>query len=124
MIIHFSTLHSCQFSESLGMADDAISDVQISASSQKDASHAASQGRLKKAGSWSPDENDVSPWLEIDLGDHCTRVTDVATQGGYADGNWVTRYKLQYSDDGLMFRDYREQGLCAYKVRKNCFAEW
>ena len=95
------------------MEDGAISDVQISASSQRDDNHAARQGRLnfvahsRKIGSWSPDKNDISQWLQIDLGDHYTRVTDVATQGGYANDNWVIKYKLQYSNDGMMFRDYR-----------------
>jgi len=37
----------------------------------------------------------------------------VATQGGsnyYGDDQWVTKYKLQYSDDGVSFQYYKEQG--------------
>ena len=67
----------CYFSEcqeALGMEDGAISDAQISASSQWDANHAAKQGRLHfqavsgKAGSWSAQFNDLNQWLQIDLG--------------------------------------------------------
>ena len=120
------TLHSCQFLEPLGMEDGAISDVQISVSSQRDANHAASKGRLnsRKVGSWSPDTDNVNQWLQIDLGDHDTRVTDVATQGGNAIDSWVTRYKLQYSDDGMMFTDYTERGQWTNKVREKSFTEW
>ena len=112
------------------MEDGAISDIQINASSQRDDNHAASQGRLNyvvrsnEGGPWSPDIDNVNQWLQIDLGDHHTRVTDVATQGGHAIHQWVTKYKLQYSDDGMMFTDYKERGQYAYKVRENSFTEW
>ena len=119
------TLHSSQFSEPLGMEDGAISDVQISASSQRDAGHAASKGRLNsgKVGSWSPYTDNALQWLQIDLGDHYTRATDVATQGGNATDNWVTKYKLQYSDDGIAFTDYTEREQCTSKVRENSCIE-
>ena len=118
------------------MEDGEISDVQISASSQRDDNHAACQGRLNfvahssKIGSWSPYTCNALQWMQIDLGDHHTRVTDVATQGGCyppkvdAIHQWVTKYKLQYSDDGIMFRDYKERRQYAYKVRENSFPEW
>jgi hypothetical protein len=44
-------------------------------------------------------------------------VTRVATQGrngGYT--QWVKRYKLQYSNDGVKFQYYREQRQTADKV--------
>ncbi|XP_020614679.1 MAM and LDL-receptor class A domain-containing protein 1-like [Orbicella faveolata] len=58
----------CQ--KDLGMENGEISDRQITASSQLDASHAATQGRLNlkatgnKAGSWSALSNDPSQWLQ------------------------------------------------------------
>ena len=111
------------------MEDGAISDIQINASSQRDDNHAASQGRLNsvvrsnEGGSWSPDIDNVNQWLQIDLGDHYTRVTDIATQGGNAIDKWVTKYKLQYSDDGMAFTDYTEQEQGASKVRENSCIE-
>ena len=105
------------------METGAISDAQISASSEWDANHAAKQGRLHfqavpgKAGSWSAKANNVNQWLQIDLGNQRTKVTRVATQGRNAYSQWVTKYKLQYSDDGVNFRYYREQGQTTDKVK-------
>ena len=100
-----------------------ISDAQISASSEWDANHAAIQGRLGfqavsgKAGSWSARANDGNQWLQIDLGNQHTKVTGVTTQGRNGYSQWVTKYKLQYSDDGVNFRYYREQGQTTDKVK-------
>ena len=104
------------------MESGAISDAQISASSQFDANHAAIQGRLHfqkspgKAGSWSARTNDVNQWLQIDLGNQASKVTRLATQGRNAFSQWVTKYKLQYSQDGVTFHYYREQPHTAPKV--------
>ena len=93
-----------------------ISDGQISASSQWDNNHAAIQGRLNfkagsgKRGGWSSKHNDVNQWLQIDLGDPNTDVTGLATQGRNAHSQWVTKYKMQYSVDGINFQYYVEQG--------------
>ena len=46
------------------MEKGAISDGQISASSQLDANHEASQGRLNLKGSWSAYANDAKQWLQ------------------------------------------------------------
>ena len=109
--------------DALGMANGAISDGQISASSQIDSSHAVTQARLHfkatagKAGSWSARSNDVNQWLQIDLGSRHNNVTRVATQGRNDSLEWVTKYKLQYSNDGVNFQYYREQGQTADKVK-------
>ena len=106
------------------MEDSAISDGQISASSQWDANHAAIQGRLHftagrgKAGAWSSRRNDVNQWLQVDLGSINTKLTAVATQGRNAWSQWVTKYVLQYSHDGLHFQYFREQGQSAKKVKQ------
>ena len=105
----------CQ--DPLGMENGAINDGQISASTQWDANHAAKQGRLNfqavpgKAGSWSARANDVNQWLQIDLGNPNTKVTGVASQGRNANGQRVTKYKLQYSHDGVNFQYYTEHGV-------------
>ncbi|KAL9983511.1 hypothetical protein ACROYT_G005695 [Oculina patagonica] len=96
----------------LGMSTGAISDGQITASSQWNSNHAAVQGRLfftrtgPKSGSWSSRKNDGNQWLQIDLGPRHTGVTGVATQGRSDYNQWVTQYRLQYSDDGVNFQDY------------------
>ena len=105
------------------MEDGKISDGQISASSQLDSSHAVIQARLHfkatadKAGSWSARSNNVNQWLQIDLGSRHTNVTRVATQGRNGNPQWVTKYKLQYSNDGVNFQYYGEQGQTADKVK-------
>ena len=107
----------------LGMENGEISDGQISASSQLDSSHAVIQARLHfkatagKAGSWSPRSNDVNQWLQIDLGSRQSNVTRVATQGRNGALQWVTKYKLQYSNDGVNFHYYKGQRQTAAKVK-------
>ena len=100
-----------------------ISDKQISASSQWDVNHAAIQGRLhfkptgSKQGAWSAGTNDANQWLQIRLGDMDMRVTGIATQGRNAADQWVTTYKLQYSNDGVAFTYFKEKRQTADKVR-------
>ena len=61
----------CQ--DALGMQNGAISNGQISASTEWDPNHAAIQARLHfkavpgKAGSWSAKHNNLDQWLQIDL---------------------------------------------------------
>ena len=100
----------------LGMESGAIANSQIRASSQYDSNHAPFQGRLRfqgttlRAGAWSAGRNDLFQWLQVDLGSQYTRVTRVATQGRNAHSQWVKRYRLLYSKDGLSFQYYRDQG--------------
>ena len=104
------------------MENNAIADEQISASSQLDANHATSKGRLQfqaasnNGGSWSALANDVNQWLQVDLGNHETMVTRVATQGSNAKDQWVTKYTLQFSYDGFKFQYYSEPGQNESKV--------
>ena len=104
------------------MENGAILDEQITASSQFNSDHAPFQGRLhfqettSKAGSWTAGTEDHLQWLQVDLGSQYTKVTRVATQGRNDFAQWVTKYKLTYSDDGVSFHYYREQGQTADKV--------
>ena len=97
------------------MESRAITDAQISASSQWDVYHAAVQGRLNflagggKQGGWSARTNDQNQWLQADLGNP-KKVTHFATQGRNAADQWVTSYKVEYSNDGASFQFYKEQG--------------
>ena len=104
------------------MESRAISDSQISASSQLDDNHSAKRARLNiklngtKKGGWSARILDRNQWLQIDLGSYTT-VTLVATQGRNGHQQWVTTFRLQYSNDGIIFHLYRERGDTSAKVR-------
>ena len=110
--MYFNKYLECQ--KDLGMENGEISDRQITASSQLDASRAAIRGRLNlkatgnKAASWSAVSNDPSPWLQVDLGSPNTKVTGVATQGRNYPPQWVAKYKLQFSNDGVIFQYYTD----------------
>ena len=107
-------LLACQ--EALGMENGAILDEQITASSQSNSNHAPFHGRLHFQKSWVAGTRDRHQWLQVDLDSQYTKVTRVATQGGNDAIYWVTKYKLTYSDDGVNFQYYKEQGQTAAKV--------
>ncbi|XP_073230154.1 lactadherin-like [Porites lutea] len=113
----FSVSYCNQCNDALGMESGTISDAQVKASTEWDNNHAAIQGRLHylakpgKAGSWSAKFNNLDQWLQIDLGSRYTKITGLATQGRNAYTQWVTKYKVQYSDDGVNFQYYSEQGV-------------
>jgi len=104
------------------MENHAISDVQIDASSEWGPAFPAFRGRLHTVdtadheGAWNPATADANQWLQVDLGILQTNVTRVATQGRNGYNHWVTMYNLQYSDDGVNFQYYMEQGQSVKKV--------
>ena len=110
------------------MANYAIPNEQVKASTEWDRNHAAIQGRLHlketagKVGSWTAFNSDVNQWLQVDLGSELTSVTGVASQGrnSLAFNQWVTKYKLQYSNSsgGVSFEFYMETGQSAAKVKQ------
>ena len=108
--------------KSLGMENQAISDAQLTASSQMDNTHSVGEARLhsksygNQGGGWVALKNDLNQWLQVDLGTF-TRVTRVATQGREGYDQWVTRYRLQYSDNGDTFHSFKEIGGNFAKVR-------
>ena len=111
-------LLECQ--QALGMRNNAISDGHISASSQYRDDHAPFHGRLgfkEGAGCWSAKTEDANQWLQVDLGSVYTKVTGVATQGRHSQSHWVTKYKIQYGDDGVNFESYTEKDQSADKVK-------
>ena len=101
------------------MESDSISDIQITASSEYNSHLAAENSRLHTGTTWSADTNDASQWLQIDMGVQYPTVTRVATQGSSAYSEWVTEYKLEFSNDGMTFQYYVEQGQITDKVRSN-----
>ena len=120
----------CQ--NALGMENGLISDEQLSASSRWNDFKGADRGRLHltevwdphlRAGAWIAETNDINQWLQIDvlgLNRNYVRVTGVATQGrdstAYGGVQCVKTYKLQYSNDGVNFQYYKENGQTTAKV--------
>ena len=107
---------------SLGMEKRFIKDAQITASSEYGTNNAAIQARLNykaaggKAGGWSAASNDANQWIQVALGSY-TKLTGIATQGRNASSQWVTKYYLQYSDDGTNFNYYIAPGQRSPKVK-------
>ena len=98
------------------MESGAIIDEQISLSSQEE--NEAKIVRLHHTGTtWIADRNDYNPWLQVDLRAQNTEVTRVATQGSHHHNKWVKKYKLQYSNYGVRFQNYAEQGQTISKVK-------
>ena len=110
------------------MQNGAISDAQITASSMVNAAHGSSRGRLHmrerflpfQTGAWAALVNDSNPWLQVDLRNQIRKVTRVATQGrnSFTVNQWVTKYKLKYSQDDVDFFYFREQGQREHKVKQ------
>ena len=100
-----------------------IKDAQITASSQWNGNFAAIQGRLNfkasggKQGGWSARSNNGNQWIQVALGSY-TKLTSIATQGRNAFNQWVSAYKLQYSEDGVNFYYYKVPGQSSPKVHK------
>ena len=105
------------------MENGAISDSQISASSEWNARYAVIYARLHLqasgsiAGAWVAGKSDANQWLQIDLIGQYRVITRVATQGRNNYDQWVTQYRLQYINCTLHFQDYREHGQEAAKVK-------
>ena len=105
----------------LGLESGCIKDAQVTASSEWDRNHAAIQGRLNfkagggKQGGWSAGKNNGNQWIQVALGSY-TKLTSIATQGRNAHSQWVTAYKLQYSEDGVNFYYYKVPGQSSPKV--------
>ena len=106
------------------MQSGAITDGQVTASSQFRNTHAAHYGRLhfqansSISGGWSAATSTANQWFQVDLGNSHMNITRVATQGrnGYPNIQAVSTYNLQYSNDGVNFQYYKEQGQITIKV--------
>ena len=102
------------------MENGAISDSQITASSENGLKWSAKNARLNypQGGAWAPKLN-PDEWLQIDFLNYRTSVTSVATQGRSI-GNitqWVSTYRLQYSNLEYYFKYFKEDGTNEAKVK-------
>lgn len=106
------------------MQNSAISDTQITASTELEIKWGPKRARLHiketsyYQGGWRPSTSDINQWLQIDLGTQKTKVTGVATQGGHSKvyKYWVQKYNLQYSETEDNFTYFEEQGQSLAKV--------
>lgn len=99
----------------LGMITGDIRDSQITASSSYSEWTQPFAGRLwntrrphgQTFGGWCATDWDRTPYLQIDFGQESV-ITAVATQGlDYPSGNWVKKYSLNYSCDGMNWETYQ-----------------
>ncbi|XP_072042888.1 EGF-like repeat and discoidin I-like domain-containing protein 3 [Amphiura filiformis] len=94
---------TCQ--DHLGVEDGRISDYQITASSEWTSKiYGATNARLNRVaqagttGAWSAQANDVNQWIQAALGVP-TWVTGVLIQGRAETAQWLTKFKVQYTND-------------------------
>ena len=91
------------------MRDGTISDAQITASSSHAANHGPNNARLDRpagngrTGAWSAGSNDVNQWIQVEIGT-LRSVSGIVLQGRSDYAQWVTKYKVQYSNDGITWQ--------------------
>ena len=101
------------------MESGVITDSQISASSVYSNKHVPQNARLHFKGAkaplafvaagWRAGVRNTNQWLQVDL-QQTTRIIGIATQGRHDFDQWITKYKLQYSDDGQTYSVHRRNG--------------
>ena len=113
MSANFVSFPAC--SSALGMENGEIPDFRITASSVyvNGAIYKPWIGRLNNPnGAWVPQIYRPDNWLKIDLSRKMI-VTKVATQGkpNLAQWQWVTSYKISFSQDDHAWEVYKEHGI-------------
>ena len=90
-------------------SSDAIPDGSLSASSKANNERGPSAGRLNGDNrGWSPETNtNHADYLQIDL-QYDYVICAVATQGSFNNNQWITKYKIKLSLDGVTFNTYKE----------------
>ncbi|KAI8492335.1 hypothetical protein Bbelb_297880 [Branchiostoma belcheri] len=94
----------------LGMESGVISHDQINASSWSDQQRTPNHARLNSRSYWKMDEDDATPWVQVDLRDSHV-LAGVITQGGGDVGGYVTSFSLSFSVDGNQWQTDNETGL-------------
>ena len=64
---------------------------------------------ISGAGGWSPSDSDHYQWLQVDFGNR-KQISAIATQGRYSSSDWVTQYRMLYSDTGRNWKPYHQDG--------------
>ena len=111
-IIILIFISACTDPHPLGMGDGRIRDSQLTASSvwgNDSVGHGPANARLnypagQGAGAWVAGSNDVHQWIQVDLL-MSKMVYGIVLQGREEHQQWVTKYKVQYIDGGLVWLD-------------------
>ena len=97
------------------MQNRAIPDGHISASTIWNAAHRAANARLHfqagrgRTGAWSARHNNVHQWLQVYF-NKWVKITAIKTQGRQDANQWVKKYSLSYSYDGVWWYRYIVKG--------------
>ncbi|XP_031558945.1 transmembrane protease serine 9-like [Actinia tenebrosa] len=91
----------------LGMQNGWIEDMDVTASSFMSLDHDPGRARLNSTSAWVPARHDVSELLQIHFVRE-TNVSGIGIQGHPNMDRWVTKYKLDYSIDGITWSSYPE----------------
>nr|5Y4M_A Chain A, human CASPR2 Disc domain [Homo sapiens] len=86
--------------------------VAFSSSSSISGSYSPGYAKINKrggAGGWSPSDSDHYQWLQVDFGNR-KQISAIATQGRYSSSDWVTQYRMLYSDTGRNWKPYHQDG--------------
>ena len=124
---HFSAAAICN--AALGMRSGAIKKAQITVTSSYNKYHGADRGRLglvKKGqyiGAWCALHNNHNQWFKVNFG-RILKITKIDTQGRQDYRQWVTRYQVSSSLDGVHWSLYRYRsndmvGKIALYLRRN-----
>ena len=113
------------------MENGEILDGQITASSEWNANHGPANGRVNfkagggRTGAWSSLPNDLNQWLQVDFELQAT-VTEIIIQGRSDANQWVKSYAVTYSNGGVFFDAYQENGtimvvnIFIFKISYSC----
>ena len=80
----------------------------VSSNCKWDGNYGATNARLNKPngggkfGAWSAKENNINQWLQVTFPNE-VKVTAVGIQGRYDKNQWVTKFKVAYSNNGADF---------------------
>lgn len=85
--------------EPMGVESNAISDFQITSSSNYDATLTPNDARLNSDTAWAAEVLDENQYIQVDFITP-QNITAVVTQGRNDAMQWVTEYVVAYSDDG------------------------
>uniref|UniRef100_A0A8C2UK34 Contactin associated protein 2 n=1 Tax=Chinchilla lanigera TaxID=34839 RepID=A0A8C2UK34_CHILA len=86
--------------------------IAFSSSSSMSSSYAPGYAKINKrggAGGWSPSDSDHYQWLQVDFGNR-KQISAIGTQGRYSSSDWVTQYRMLYSDTGRNWKPYHQDG--------------
>ena len=99
----------------LGMEDHRVQDSQITASSEKSMGSLAKYARLNfprvvgtHNGAWCASSNNEHQWVQVVFG-ALKFVTGVITQGRPGRSMWVTKFRVQYGEDGVHWHDSHQR---------------